>query len=185
SHSHPLLLAQLKTFLTESETILAAWDTYSDERSDAEGRPIDEVAYGWRMVQRDSETWRAFLPVRPGARRLLATASVQLQHLPAGDISPQWAYRLRELNRALDRLDELRREHAEVREAHRAAPDSPEKFVDSVAERNEEAWGYLDTWATVGHTLLDIHAAAHEAPARWIPVPTPAPAPARPAGRRW
>ncbi|MGA5215203.1 hypothetical protein ACPCAE_03880 [Streptomyces cinereoruber] len=136
------------------------------------------------MVQRDSETWRAFLPVRPGARQLLATASVQLQHLPAGDISPQWAYLLRELNRALDRLDELRREHAEVREAHRVAPVSPEKFVDSVAERNEEAWGYLDTWATAGHTLLDIHAAAHKAPARWIPVPAPAPTPARPARRR-
>ncbi|MEU8617345.1 hypothetical protein [Streptomyces sp. NPDC048623] len=136
------------------------------------------------MVQRDSQTWRAFLPVRPGARQLLATAAVQLQHLSAGDIAPYWASHLRELNQALDRLDELRREHAEVREAHRAAPVSPEKFVDSVAERNEEAWSYLNSWAAKGHVLLDVHAAAYKAPVRWMPVPAPAPVPARPAGRR-
>ncbi|MCZ0978728.1 hypothetical protein O1L60_04260 [Streptomyces diastatochromogenes] len=142
------------------------------------------MSYGWRMVQRDSETWRAFLPVRSGARQLLATAAVQLQHLPAGDIAPHWALHLRELNEAFDRLEELRHGHAEVREAHRATPVSPEEVVDSVAERNEEAWGYLDTWAVKGHVLLDLHAAAYKMPVRWVPAPAPAPTSARRTGRR-
>ncbi|WP_329309191.1 hypothetical protein [Streptomyces microflavus] len=170
--------------MAESEAILAAWDAYSDRHSDADGWPLDEVAYGWRMVQRDSETWRAFLPVRPGARQLLATAAFQLQHLSAGDIAPHWPSHLRDLNQALDRLEELRRGHAEVREARRTSgPVSQEKFIDSVAERNEEAWGYLDTWAAKGHVLLDVHAAAYKAPVRWVPTPAPTTVPARRAGR--
>ncbi|MFG3348652.1 hypothetical protein ACGF1Z_26780 [Streptomyces sp. NPDC048018] len=180
-----VLLTQLKAFLAESETILAAWDAYSDKHTDDEGWPLDEVSYGWRMVQRDSEAWRAFLAVWPGARQLLATAAVQLQHLSAGDIAPHWPSHLRELNQALERLEELRRDHAEVREARRTSGPVPEgELVDSVAERNEEAWSHLDTWAAKGHVFLDVHAAAQKAPIRRAPAPAPAPEPARPAERR-
>ncbi|WP_282695207.1 hypothetical protein [Streptomyces sp. CC208A] len=174
--------------MTESEAILAAWDAYSDQHTDADsgGWPYDTSSYGWRMVQRDAETWRAFQPVRSSARELLATAAVQLQHLNAADVEPRWAWQLAELTRALDKLETLRRGHAEVREARRDLPPVPQKeFVDSLAERNEEAWDYLNTWATQGRALLDIHAVALKAPARVAgagPAPTASPA-HRPAGR--
>ncbi|MFD6343439.1 hypothetical protein ACFWF9_01770 [Streptomyces roseolus] len=174
-------------FLAESEAILAAWDAYSDEHTDADGWPYDEVSYGWRMVQRDSETWRAFQEVRLSARELLATAAVQLQHVNAGDIEPRWAWQLAELARALEKLETLRRGHAEVREARRDLPPvSQGEFVDSLAERNEEAWDSLDTWATQGRALLDIHAVALKAPTRILgAVPASAASPVRrPAGRR-
>ncbi|MFE0703529.1 hypothetical protein [Streptomyces sp. NPDC058872] len=163
----------------ESEAILTAWDAYSDEHSDADGLPLDEVSYGWRMVQRDAETWRAFQPVRSCARELLNMAAFQFQHVSAGDVAPHWSPHLRELRHALDRLEALRGEHAKVREARRAAAPLPqEEVVDSLAERNEEAWSHLDTWAVKGRVLFDIHATALKTP------PRPghaAPAPARPA----
>ncbi|MFE3329024.1 hypothetical protein [Streptomyces sp. NPDC059176] len=173
-------------FLVESEAILATWDAYSDKHTDADGWPYDEVSYGWRMVQRDSETWRAFQSIRYSARELLATAAVQLQHINSGDVAPRWAWQLAELTRALENLEELRSGHAKVREARRSLPPvSQEEFVDSLAERNEEAWDYLDTWATQGRALLDIHAVALKAPTRVLSaVPASAAAPVqRPLGR--
>ncbi|WP_318209537.1 MULTISPECIES: hypothetical protein [unclassified Streptomyces] len=188
SDRHALLLRRLEVFLVESEAILAAWDAYSDKNTDADGQPYDEVSYGWRMVQRDSETWRAFQEIRYSARELLATAAVQLQHTSAGDIGPRWAWQLAELARALEKLEALQNEHAKVREARRTSPPvSQEKFVDSLAERNEEAWDGLDTWAIQGRVLLDIHAVALKAPARILrtaPTPTAAAAARRLAGKR-
>lgn len=145
------------------------------------------MSYGWRMVQRDSETWRAFLPIRYSARVLLAAASVQLQHISAGDVEPRWLWQLGELRNALAQLEALQSEHAKAREARRTSPPvSQEDFVDSVAERNEEAWGYLDTWATQGRALLDIHAVALKTPPRILsaaPAPTAAAAARRQVGR--
>ncbi|GAA3389100.1 hypothetical protein [Streptomyces roseoviridis] len=168
--------------------ILAAWDAYSDKHTDADGWPYDEVSYGWRMVQRDSEIWRAFQEIRSSARELLATAGVQLQHINAGDVEPRWTWQLGELTRALEQLEALQSGHAKVREARRTSPPvSQEKFVDSLAERNEEAWGYLDTWATQGRALLDIHTVALKAPPRILsaaPAPTAAAAARRQVGRR-
>ena len=134
------------------------------------------------MVQRDSETWRAFQSFRHAARELLATAAVQLQHINTGDIQPRWVWQLGELTRALEQLELLQSGHVEVREARRSLPPvSQEEFVDSVAERNEEAWSYLDTWATQGRVLLDIHAVALKAPSRILGA---AAAPAAAAARR-
>ncbi|WP_328486050.1 hypothetical protein [Streptomyces zaomyceticus] len=134
------------------------------------------------MVQRDSETWRAFLSIRHSAHELLATAAVQLQHINAGDVEPRWAWQLGELTRALEQLETLQSRHVEVREARRSLPPVPqEQFVDSVAKRNEEAWSYLDTWATQGRALLDIHAVALKAPPRILSI---ASAPAAAAARR-
>ncbi|OII62186.1 hypothetical protein BJP40_03750 [Streptomyces sp. CC53] len=173
--------------MVESEAILAAWNAYSDKNTDADGWPYDEVSYGWRMVQRDSETWKAFQSIRYSARELLATAAVQLQHINAGDVEPRWAWQLAELTRALEKLEALQSGHAEVREARRtSAPVSQEEFVDSLAERNEEAWSYLGDWAAYGRVLLDIQAVALKVPPRVlsaIPAPTTLPA-RRTAGRR-
>ncbi|MFE0772167.1 hypothetical protein [Streptomyces sp. NPDC058861] len=156
--------------------ILAAWDTYSGEHTDADGWPNDEVSYGWRMVQRDAETWRAFESVRRTAREMLATAAFQLQHIHAGDIIRRWPRQLNELSGALEKLEILRNERAKDREAERGSPPHPEALVDSLAERNEEAWDALNTWSIQGHAILDIHAVALKTPPRHL-YTAPAPAP--------
>ncbi|MFJ4338602.1 hypothetical protein [Streptomyces sp. NPDC088915] len=174
-------------FLVQSEMILASWDSYSDEHTDTDGWPHDDESYGWRKVQRDTQTWRAFEPVRRSARYLLATARFQLQHIAAGDIEPRWPWQLSELAQAYDRLEALRTEWAQTREAMRTSRPAHEEFIDALAERNAEAWGYLDTWATQGHALLDLHFVALKAP---VPAPiavanpTQQPAAGRSAVRR-
>ncbi|MEU8543215.1 hypothetical protein AB0C52_25060 [Streptomyces sp. NPDC048717] len=154
----------LSEFIARSETVLAAWDAYSEEHTDADGLPYDEASYGWRMVQRDSETWRAFQPFHQHARVLLATAQAHLQHLAAADIEPGWPWQLAELATALNRLDDLRDEWAKAREEHRSSPPGFEETVDALAERNEEAWSYLNTWATHGPVFLALQSAAVKAP---------------------
>ncbi|WP_234338261.1 hypothetical protein [Streptomyces sp. NRRL F-5727] len=162
---HAAALQALAVFLVQSEMILASWDSYSDRHTDTDGWPYDDESYGWRKVQRDTQTWRAFEPVRRSARYLLATARFQLQHIAAGDIEPRWPWQLSELAQAYDRLEALRTEWAQTREAMRTSRPTHEEFIDALAERNAEAWGYLDAWATHGHALLDLHAVALKAPA--------------------
>ncbi|WP_063766024.1 hypothetical protein [Streptomyces sp. NRRL F-5193] len=174
---HTAALQALATFLVQSEMILASWDSYSDEHTDTDGWPYDDESYGWRKVQRDTQTWRAFEPVRRSARYLLATARFQLQHIAAGDVEPRWPWQLSELAQAYDRLEALRTEWAQTREAMRTSRPAHEEFIDALAERNAEAWSYLDTWATLGHALLDLHAVALKAPAP-VAVANPAQQPA-------
>ncbi|MFC9485997.1 hypothetical protein ACFTZM_07950 [Streptomyces hydrogenans] len=164
-------------FVVQSEMILASWDSYSDEHTDTDGWPYDDESYGWHKVQRDTQTWRAFEPVRRSARYLLATARFQLQHIAASDIEPRWPWRLSELAQAYDRLEALRAEWAQTREAMRTSRPAHEEFIDALAERNAEAWSYLNAWATHGHALLDLHAVALKAPAP-VAVENPAQQPA-------
>lgn len=145
--------------------ILASWDSYSDEHTDADGRPYDDESYGWRAVQRDTQTWRAFEPVRRSARYLLATARFQLQHIAASDVEPHWPWQLGELAKALERLEALRTEWTETREAMRTSRPAHAEFIDALAERNAEAWGELYAWSAYGHAILDLHAVALKAPA--------------------
>lgn len=186
---HAAALQGLATFLVQSEMIIASWDAYSEKHTDVDGYPYDEESYGWRKVQRDVQTWRAFEPVRRSARDLLATARFQLRHMAAGDFDDRWPWQLSELTKALDRLEALRDEWAKAREAGRTSRPTHEQFIDALAERNAEAWSELDTWATQGRALIDVHFAAFKTPA---PVPTKVPGPTlmataaagRPAVRR-
>ncbi|MFI8102114.1 hypothetical protein [Streptomyces sp. NPDC086023] len=162
---HATALQALAVFLVQSEMILASWDSYSDEHTDADGYPHDEEPYGWRKVQRDAQIWRAFEPVRRSAPELLATARFQLQHIAAGDVESRWPWQLAELAKALDRLESLRSEWAEAREARRTSRPAHDQVIDALAERNAEAWSELDTWATHGHAILDLHFVALKAPA--------------------
>ncbi|MET9430018.1 hypothetical protein [Streptomyces sp. NPDC003036] len=161
---HASALQALTTFLVQSEMILASWDSYSEKHTDADGWPHDEESYGWRKVQRDAQTWRAFEPVRRAAHELLATARFQLQHIAASDVEPQWPWQLSELAKSLDRLEALRSEWAEAREARRISRPAHDQLVDALAERNAEAWSDLDTWAIHGHAILDLHFVALKAP---------------------
>ncbi|MCC2275583.1 hypothetical protein ACMATS_24610 [Streptoverticillium reticulum] len=54
-------------------------------------------------------------------------------------------------------------------------------FDDALAEHHAECWSYLDDWATHGHVLRDINAAARHAPSPLAPPPAATPLPA--AGR--
>ncbi|WP_338933166.1 hypothetical protein WEB32_34245 [Streptomyces netropsis] len=177
--THRLLLDQLAAFIEESEQILADWDAYSDQHSDLDGWPHDETAYGLRASPRDADTWCSFNRVRHGAKALLATAGAQLHKLPASRVQSRWAWQLSTLDDALDQLAALQEQWLQTREAlPPSAVPGTEVYDDALAERNAEAWAYLNEWSLHGQTVLGIHAAAQdEVPSRTTPgVPSRAPA---------
>ncbi|AJC55081.1 hypothetical protein [Streptomyces sp. 769] len=186
-HPH---LQKLAFFIRESEHILAAWDAYSDEHTDLDGWPHDDVTYGLRAAHRDAKTWRSFHRVRPFAKELLATAEVQLQQLNSRHIQPQWVWQLSTLSTALSKLAELERAWLDTLASlpPSARPGTPE-WDDAVAERNAEAWSYLDDWASHSKALLEIQAATLDFPPRSptltaAKAPRPAPPATTPSARR-
>ncbi|WP_245689486.1 hypothetical protein [Streptomyces chattanoogensis] len=97
----------------------------------------------------------------------------------------RWGYRgyqVGVLHTALDRLDALHEEWQRARESlpADARPGTP-AFDDALAEHHAESWSYLDDWATHGHAIVDINAAAQHAPSLLAPPPTitAVPAPGR------
>lgn len=162
---HRERLHRLAVFLRESEQILADWDAYSEEHTDLDGWPLDDVAYGRRAAQRDADTWRSFNRVRSFAKDLLATAEVQVQQLNAAHLQSRWPWQLATLDSALKHLGALQREWLDARDAlpPSARPGTP-AYDDPLAERNAEAWSYLDDWASHGKALLEIQATAHDLP---------------------
>ncbi|WP_172381138.1 hypothetical protein [Streptomyces sp. MNP-20] len=158
-------LHQLALFLHESEQILTDFDTWREEHSDIDGWPLDDVEHSRRAVKRDADTWRSFTPVRSFAKELLATAEVQVQQLNPGHIQSRWPWQLGILDHALKRLGLLQREWLAGRDAL-PPTEGPGSFAydDTLAERNEEAWTYLEDWSSHGQALIDIQAAAHAAP---------------------
>ncbi|WP_253917082.1 hypothetical protein [Streptomyces sp. MNP-20] len=164
---HRERLHQLAVFLRESEQILADFDAWREEHSDLDGWPLDDAGHSRRAVKRDADTWRSFNRVRSFAKELLATAEVQMQQLNPAHIQSRWIWQLGVLDDALKQLDVLQQEWLEARDA---LPPSarPGSFAydDTLAERNEEAWSYLDDWASHGTALLEIQAAVQDLPPR-------------------
>ncbi|WP_405421531.1 hypothetical protein [Streptomyces erythrochromogenes] len=72
--------------------------------------------------------------------------------------------------------------------ARRPAPSvqpGTEEYDGPLAERNAEAWHYLDEWSLHGQAVLDIHNAMHRSQSRPAPAPVAAlphrgPDPAKP-----
>ncbi|MFH8293637.1 hypothetical protein [Streptomyces sp. NPDC018059] len=164
---HRERLHQLAAFLRESEQILADFDAWREEHSDLEGWPLDDDEHSRRAVKRDADTWRSFNRVRSFAKELLATAEVQVQQLNPAHIQSRWPWQLGVLDYALKRLGTLQHEWLEARDAlpPTARPGSF-AYDDALAERNEEAWSYLDDWSSHGKALLEIQAAAQDLPPR-------------------
>jgi hypothetical protein len=178
---HDHRLTKLAGFLRESEKILDAWDAYSDQHTDLDGWPHDEHAYGLRAARRDADTWRAFHRIRPFAKELIATAEVQLQHLPPGAIQMRWPWQLATADAALDLLAALERVWLDTLDALPPfAKPGTEAYDDAVAERNAEAWHYLNELALHGQAMLDIHATVQRTTPH-LEALAPAPAPALPA----
>ncbi|GGZ79551.1 hypothetical protein [Streptomyces bluensis] len=170
---HQLQLDQLDAFLRESELILAAWNIYSDQHTDLDGWPYDDDAYGLRAAQRDADTADAFEAVREQAHQLLATAEIQLASLPARAVQNRWVWQLGTLRDALARLDALHDEWLQTLDSLPAdTRPGTEVFDDALAAHHAEAWSSLDDWATHGHIIRDIHAAARNAPSALAPAPT-------------
>ncbi|MEV5979670.1 hypothetical protein [Streptomyces sp. NPDC052114] len=164
---HSLRLHQLGVFLSESEQIRADFDAWREEHSDLDGWPLDDVEHSRHAVKRDADTWRSFNRVRSFAKELLATAEVQVQHLNPAHIQSRWPWQLGVLDNALKQLGALQQEWLDARDA--LPPfEGPGSFAydDALAERNEEAWSYLDDWNSHGKALLEIHAAAQDLPPR-------------------
>ncbi|MCZ4124138.1 hypothetical protein [Streptomyces sp. H39-S7] len=168
--------------MSDSKNIYDAWDAYSDEHTDLDGWPHDDHAYGTRQRQRDADTAEAFETVRAGARHLLATAEAQLRTMPTSAVQHRWAYQLGHLRAAVDLLDALHEQWVHTRDSLLAdAPPGTPPFDEALAEYHAESWSYLDDWATHGHVLVEIHAAAQHTPSPLAPPPAKAPTPGRPA----
>lgn len=177
--NHRQQLKQLSAFLRESERILADWDAYSEEHTDLDGWPHDEAAYGQRASRRDADVWRAFNRIQPTAKALVATAEAQLQRLPAQAVQYRWVWQIGRLDTALDQINVLHEEWLTTRDSlPPSARPGTALYDDARAERNAEAWNYLDEWASAGEAILEIHQAARNTPsplATTPPVPAPAP----------
>ncbi|MFD3808062.1 hypothetical protein ACFWTC_31720 [Streptomyces sp. NPDC058619] len=169
------LLRQLALYLREAEEVLAAWDAYSDEHTDPDGWPHDERAYGVRQSRRDADTWRSFNRVRSGAKHLVATAEAQLHKLPERSVHPRWAWQISCLHVALDRISTLQSEWLDLRTTLPASTrPGVEEYDGPLAERNAEAWRYLDEWSLHGQAVLDIHTAFRRSQSRPSAAPVPA-----------
>ncbi|MFG3282122.1 hypothetical protein [Streptomyces sp. NPDC048111] len=158
---------QLAVFLRESEQILADFDAWREEHSDLDGWPLDDDEHSRRAVKRDADTWRSFNRVRAFAKELVATAEAQVQQLNAAHLQSRWPWQLSVLDGALTQLGALEQDWLETRDAlPPTARPGTFAYDDAVAERNDEAWSYLDDWSTHGKALLEIHAAAQDLPPR-------------------
>ncbi|MEU9001242.1 hypothetical protein [Streptomyces sp. NPDC048551] len=176
--AHQHALRRLGAFLREAEDTLASWDEYSDRHSDPEGWPHDAIAYGLRQSRRDADTWRAFTTVRATAAAMLDTAEAQLNRLPGGSTSLRQGWHLRVLRTALKEIDALQSEWLGVRDTLPvSARPGTEQYDEPLAQRNAEAWAYLDAWALHGQSVIDIDTAARAKPSRKPATPALAPAP--------
>ncbi|MCX2923611.1 hypothetical protein [Streptomyces sp. NEAU-W12] len=98
---------------------------------------------------------------------MLATARLQLQHLPAHFTRDSWPGQLTILEEALSHLDTLDAQWHQTRAQlpEDAGPGS-EAYVDALDAHHAESWSYLDDWACHGRAILDIQAATRRAPSR-------------------
>ncbi|SCK54350.1 MULTISPECIES: hypothetical protein [unclassified Streptomyces] len=178
---HRERLHQLALFLRESEKILADFDAWREEHSDLHGWPLDDDEHSRRAVKRDADTWRSFNRVRSFAKDLLATAEIQVQQLNPAHLQSRWPWQLGVLDHALNQLGKLQQQWLEARDAlPPTAQPGTFAYDDALAERNEEAWSYLDDWASHGKAILEIQATVQDLPPP-SPALTSAQAHARPA----
>ncbi|MYT96632.1 hypothetical protein GTY74_05090 [Streptomyces sp. SID8350] len=167
--------------MRESEKILADFDAWREEHSDLHGWPLDDDEHSRRAVKRDADTWRSFNRVRSFAKDLLATAEIQVQQLNPAHLQSRWPWQLGVLDHALNQLGKLQQQWLEARDAlPPTAQPGTFAYDDALAERNEEAWSYLDDWASHGKAILEIQATVQDLPPP-SPALTSAQAHARPA----
>ena len=165
SPAHRLYLDQLAVYLRRSRQILAAWDHYSDRHCDPETfQPYDEDAYGLRQQQRDADTLSAFGRVFYHADELVHVAEQQLAQLQVTDRTRRYAWQVRELRDATERLYAVRDDWMKV---HRALPEShldDAAYEEALAESYADAWSELDQWALHGQALFAVNALAQKQP---------------------
>lgn len=162
SPAHRLYLSQLAIYLRHSRQILAAWDLYSDRHSDPETfQPHDEDAYGRRQQKRDADTLTAFGRVYYHADELVDVAQRQLDLLSPSDRTRRYAWQVRELRDATQRLYTVRDDWLTERAALPAsARPGTKAYEEPLAESYAEAWSYLDQWANHGQALFAVNALA-------------------------
>ncbi|MFD9224864.1 hypothetical protein ACFWDI_33810 [Streptomyces sp. NPDC060064] len=185
SPSHRLCLSQLAIYLRHSRQILAAWDLYSDQRSDPKTfQPHDEDAYGLRQHKRDADTLSAFGRVYCHADELVHVAEQQLAQLSPSDRTRRYAWQVRELHEATERLYAVHDDWRAVRDAlPESAVPGTKAYEEPLAESYAEAWSYLDQWAIHGQALFAVNALAQKQSTASAPtLSTTAPVPKAAAG---
>ncbi|MEU5898654.1 hypothetical protein [Streptomyces venezuelae] len=178
SPAHRLYLTQLAHYLRHSRQILTAWDHYSDRHSDPETfQPHDEDAYGRRQQKRDADTLSAFGRVYYHADELVDVAERQLAGLSPTDRTRRYAWQVRELREATQRLYAVYDDWLAV---DAALPDSARPgtraYEEPLAESYAEAWPHLDQWAIHGQVIFAVNALAQrQATAAATALPATAP----------
>lgn len=177
--AHRLYLSQLALYLRQSRQILAAWDLYSDRHSDPETfQPHDEDAYGRRQQKRDADTLSAFGRVYYHADELVYVAERQLADLAPSVRTRRYAWQVRELRDATQRLYAVYDDWLAVRAAlPESARPGTKAYEDPLTESYAEAWSYLDQWAIHGQALFAVNALAQwqsNASALALPATVPA-----------
>ncbi|MFD9817501.1 hypothetical protein [Streptomyces violascens] len=141
SPSHRLHLSQLAIYLRHSRQILAAWDLYSDRHSDPETFQPHEDAYSLRQQKRDADTLSAFGLAYPHADELVHVGERQLAQLSPSDRTHRYAWQVRELREATERLYAAHDEWLALRRAlPKNAVPGTEAFDEPLAESYAGAW---------------------------------------------
>ncbi|MFE4664526.1 hypothetical protein ACFRI7_11830 [Streptomyces sp. NPDC056716] len=165
----------LGLFLRQAKIIVETFDQNPAQQQE-DGQPVDIDAYSWAAHRRDRLIWIAFLSIRVQVPQLLATATAQLDQLPAPSRAP-WAARLRALGRAAEALDREHEDTVERLRGHFAGPGANLETADLIlTEFFDEAWHPLEIWAISGHTVIELNSMVHPANA---PAGSPAPAVSR------
>ena len=175
SRAHRLYLRQLALYLRHSRQILAVWNHYSSRHSDPETfQPHDEDAYRLRQQQRNTDTLSAFGRMYYHADELVHVAEQQLAQMAPSDRTRRYAWQVRELHEATQRLyavhDEWRAVRDKLPESARPGTKAyDESLVDSLAE----AWHYLEQWAIHGEVLFALNALAERQTQQAAPAMSP------------
>ncbi|RST19536.1 hypothetical protein EF908_31900 [Streptomyces sp. WAC04770] len=161
SPAHRLHLRHLAIYLRHSRQILAVWDLYSSRHSaPVSGQPHDEDSYGRRQQKRDRDTLSAFSRIYYHADELVDAADQQLAQLTEADRAHRYAWRVRELDDAAERLHAVR----VVPNQDRATPGT-KAYEEALAESYADAWPYLNQWTSHGQALFAINALAERSTA--------------------
>ncbi|WP_329025749.1 hypothetical protein [Streptomyces sp. NBC_00690] len=138
---------------------MLAFDGDPAQEQTRDGRPCDELAYGWAAHRRDRRMWEAFQPLEECLDVLLATANAQLDMLPAAS-QPEWRSKIEALVHAAETIDAEHKQTVARLHTLLSVPDPTVDSVDAVVTAFfDEAWPALDVWANGADALAGLDTA--------------------------
>ncbi|WP_165983952.1 hypothetical protein [Streptomyces sp. YIM 98790] len=196
---HALRVVELEHALRQGQAALAAWDAVSDSLCDAAGQPLDENAYGARQRRRDTQVWDHYRTFLRHAPELLGHVETLNPRILAGHPEARHlTWRLDRLRGALNAGERILHAWQQEVQRMRTVPDPGLHipYEEAVAERNAEAWTYMDDVLAHGPVLVQLarlhptspppgpHRARRHSRHRLAPASRPVGQSAKPVSRR-